>query len=98
MFPISAGELVDNFGKFYIYENLENLLVYGAYPEIITDSVNGVLVNTSEELVQVIHNFKHTSYYAFNFEKIKQNSLNKYNPIKYYKQLTRLFKSAIINH
>ena len=38
LYPFSAIELSDNFGSFYIQENLENLLIFGTYPEIITSS------------------------------------------------------------
>lgn len=36
LYPLSAIELKENFGTMYLHENLENLLIYGSYPEIIT--------------------------------------------------------------
>ena len=33
--PISVMELRENYGTGYLFENLENLLVFGAYPEIL---------------------------------------------------------------
>ncbi|MEA3295627.1 MAG: ATP-binding protein, partial [Patescibacteria group bacterium] len=36
LFPLSAIELADNYGKMFLHEQLENLLIYGSYPEIIT--------------------------------------------------------------
>jgi predicted AAA+ superfamily ATPase len=35
LYPISAGELADNFGKMHLREELNNNLVFGSYPEII---------------------------------------------------------------
>ena len=68
MFPISAGELADNFGKFYLYENLENLLVYGAYPEIITsDSYN----EKREQLIQIRDSYLYKD--ILEFEQIKNS-------------------------
>jgi len=50
MFPLSAMELKDNFGNAYLYENLENLLIYGSYPEII-ESVS--YNEKKEQLIQI---------------------------------------------
>ncbi|PID85100.1 MAG: hypothetical protein CSB13_09785 [Chloroflexi bacterium] len=36
LFPVSVQELTDNYGGAYVWENLDNLLVFGAYPEVIT--------------------------------------------------------------
>lgn len=36
LFPVAALELVENYGRAYVWEQLDNLLVYGAYPEILT--------------------------------------------------------------
>lgn len=36
LFPLSAIELADNFGKMYLREHMENLLVFGSYPAVIT--------------------------------------------------------------
>lgn len=38
LFPISVLELQKMYGNAYIFENLENLIVYGGYPEVITSS------------------------------------------------------------
>jgi uncharacterized protein len=35
LFPLSAMELRENFGGMYLKQNLENLLIYGSYPEVI---------------------------------------------------------------
>jgi len=35
MFPLGAMELQENFGGAYMFQELENLLVYGSYPEVI---------------------------------------------------------------
>lgn len=36
LYPISAIELREQFGAMYFAENLENLLIYGSYPEVVT--------------------------------------------------------------
>lgn len=36
LFPISLLELSKEYGKMYLYENLENFLIYGTYPEVLT--------------------------------------------------------------
>lgn len=36
LFPISAIEFSDNYGNFRLHEELENNLVFGSYPEVIT--------------------------------------------------------------
>lgn len=36
LYPISAWELKEEFGYAWLAENLENLLIFGAYPDIIT--------------------------------------------------------------
>lgn len=36
LYPVSAGELNNNFGGAYVKEELENLLIYGSYPEVLT--------------------------------------------------------------
>lgn len=36
LFPIAALELVNQYGPFYIKEHLEQLLIYGSYPEVLT--------------------------------------------------------------
>lgn len=38
LYPFSVLELKDNFGGAYAFENLNNLLVFGSYPEVITSS------------------------------------------------------------
>lgn len=35
LFPVAVLELVENYGPLYMRENVENLLIFGAYPEII---------------------------------------------------------------
>lgn len=68
MFPISASELANNFGKFYLYENLENLLIYGSYPEIITaDSYQ----EKREQLVQIRDSYLYKD--ILEFEQIKNS-------------------------
>ena len=36
LFPLSAWELKQNFTRSYLEDNLENLLLYGSYPEVVT--------------------------------------------------------------
>lgn len=36
LYPVAFLELVDNYGPMYIKENLEKLLIFGSYPEVIT--------------------------------------------------------------
>jgi len=36
LFPVSLGELKNNFGGSFIIENLEQLMIFGSYPEILT--------------------------------------------------------------
>ncbi len=36
LYPVAVLELVDNYGPMYIKENLEKLLIFGSYPEVIT--------------------------------------------------------------
>ncbi len=38
LYPFSVLELKDNFGGAYVFENLNNLLVFGSYPQVITSS------------------------------------------------------------
>ncbi len=38
LYPLWAGELSSHFGLIYVKENLNNLLVYGNYPEVINAS------------------------------------------------------------
>ena len=41
LFPLSVKELNEDFGSGYVEQNLENLMVFGSYPEVITaDSFN----------------------------------------------------------
>ncbi len=37
LFPVSALEVVDTYGKMHLLENFENYMVYGGYPEVITE-------------------------------------------------------------
>ena len=36
LYPVSVMELAENNGRAYVWDNLDNLLVYGAYPEVLT--------------------------------------------------------------
>ncbi len=36
LFPVSVMELIENYGRAYVWDNLDNLLIFGAYPEILT--------------------------------------------------------------
>jgi predicted AAA+ superfamily ATPase len=36
LFPVSVMELAENYGRAYVWDNLDNLLVFGAYPEVLT--------------------------------------------------------------
>ena len=35
LFPLAVMELIENYGRMYVQENLGNLLVFGSYPEVI---------------------------------------------------------------
>ena len=68
LFPLSAGELADNFGRFYLRENLENLLVFGSYPEVIQAGSFG---SKSEILTQVRDSYLYKD--ILQFEQIKNS-------------------------
>ncbi len=36
LYPVAVSELVESYGDAFVYENLDNLLIYGSYPEVIT--------------------------------------------------------------
>ena len=36
LFPVSVMELIENYGRAYVWDNLDNLLIFGAYPEVLT--------------------------------------------------------------
>lgn len=38
LFPFSLNELIENQGASYLYKNLNNILIYGSYPEVETAS------------------------------------------------------------
>ncbi|PIS22596.1 ATPase [candidate division WWE3 bacterium CG08_land_8_20_14_0_20_41_10] len=40
LYPLSVLELIKNYGNGWVIENLENLLVYGGYPEVLNSSSN----------------------------------------------------------
>ena len=68
LFPISAMELVDNYGKMFLGEQIENLLIYGLYPEIITAKSYS---EKKEHLVQIRDSYLCKD--ILEFEKIKNN-------------------------
>jgi predicted AAA+ superfamily ATPase len=36
LFPVAVMELVEDYGRAYVWDNLDNLLSFGAYPEVLT--------------------------------------------------------------
>jgi predicted AAA+ superfamily ATPase len=56
LYPLSAIELDDNFGSSYIQENLENLMIFGSYPEIITGS-------SFDEKIEFLHQIRDSYLY-----------------------------------
>lgn len=36
LFPVAVMELIEHYGQAYVWENLDNLLIFGAYPEVLT--------------------------------------------------------------
>jgi uncharacterized protein len=38
LFPVAVLELIEEYGSMYAKENLENLLIFGSYPEVITSA------------------------------------------------------------
>ena len=36
LFPVSALELIENYGRMRVHEGLENNLIFGSYPEVVT--------------------------------------------------------------
>lgn len=50
LFPISMSEINDNTGGMEILQNLENYLIYGTYPEVLTSSNNEEKQNYLTEL------------------------------------------------
>lgn len=40
LFPVSLIELEDQFGGMFLYQNLENLMIFGTYPESLTTNNN----------------------------------------------------------
>lgn len=68
LFPISAIELADNYGKMFLNDQLENLLIYGSYPEIITAKSYS---KKKEYLVQIRDSYLCKD--ILEFEKIKNN-------------------------
>ena len=68
LYPFSAIELSDNFGSFYIQENLENLLIFGTYPEIITGT-------SFDEKIEFLHQIRDSYLYKdiLELEKIRNS-------------------------
>ncbi len=56
LYPFSAIELDDNFGSSYVQENLENLMIFGAYPEIITSQ-------SFDEKIEFLHQIRDSYLY-----------------------------------
>ena len=56
LYPFSAIELNDNFGCSYIQENIENLMIFGAYPEIITG-------HSFDEKIEFLHQIRDSYLY-----------------------------------
>ncbi len=68
LFPLSVMELADNYGRMFLYEELENLLVYGSYPEIITAKSYS---EKKDYLIQIRDSYLYKD--VLEFEKIKNN-------------------------
>ena len=68
LFPLSAIELSDNYGRFFLYEQLENILIYGSYPEIITAKSYS---EKKDYLIQIRDSYLFKD--ILEFEKIKNN-------------------------
>ena len=68
LFPLSVMELADNYGRMFLYEELENLLVYGSYPEIITAKSYS---EKKDYLIQIRDSYLYKD--ILEFEKIKNN-------------------------
>lgn len=68
LFPLSALELVDNYGKMFLHEQLENLLIYGSYPEIIAAKS---YFEKKEYLVQIRDSYLYKD--ILEFEKTKNS-------------------------
>ncbi len=68
LFPLSVIELADNYGKMFLHEELENILIYGSYPEIITAK------SYSEKKDYLVQNRDSYLYKdILEFEKIRNN-------------------------
>ncbi len=68
LFPLSVMELSDNYGGMFPREELENLLVYGSYPEIITAKSYS---EKKDYLIQIRDSYLYKD--ILEFEKIKNN-------------------------
>ena len=68
LFPLSVMELIDNYGLMFPREELENLLIYGSYPEVITSKSYS---EKKEYLIQVRDSYLYKD--ILEFEKIKNN-------------------------
>jgi len=50
LFPVSVTELKNQFGGMYIFQNLENFLIFGMYPEVLDAGNNNEKVSYLHEL------------------------------------------------
>ncbi len=68
LFPVSSIELADNYGRMFLHEQLENLLVYGSYPKVI---IAKSFIEKKEYLAQIRDSYLYKD--ILEFEKIKNN-------------------------
>ncbi len=68
LFPFSAIELENNFGRLYLHENLENFLIFGTFPEVIT-------ATNFEEKIEYLNQIRDSYLFKdiFEFEKIRNS-------------------------
>lgn len=69
LYPLSVGELHSIYNKFELKDNLENFLIFGTYPEVITSKKRAEKIEILEELVN--------SYLLkdiLSFEKVKSSA------------------------
>ena len=99
-FVISASRLQETFGLIA----LEAIglgtpfigLNAGAYQEIITQNISGFILNTPQEMKNIIEKIADQKI-NFNREKIIQETRKRYNSNRYYNQLIDIFSKYVIS-
>ncbi len=101
-FIISPSQLPETFGLVALEANANGKLFVGyntgAYSEIIESKKNGVLVNNRQDLLQTINKLAKTKINKIEDAVLRKEIQQKYNAKNYQKQLTKIFKYAIIKH